>query len=64
MVSLVYIIGVILSFCFFGFGVFVGVRLGTLVCALLNGFMIGKFSALLEKHVDFRDALPWRTFFE
>ena len=58
------LIGVILSFCFFGFGVFVGVRLGTLVCALLNGFMIGRFSALLEKHFDFRDALPWRPFFE
>lgn len=58
------LIGVILSFCFFGFGVFVGVRIGTLICALLNGFMIGRFSALLEKRFEFRDAFPWRGFFE
>lgn len=58
------LLGVILSFCFFGFGVFVGVRIGTLICALLNGFMIGKCSAVLEKRFDFRDAFPWRPFFE
>lgn len=58
------LVGVILSFCFFGFGVFVGVRIGTLICALLNGFMIGRCSAMLEKNFEFSDAFPWRPFFE
>lgn len=58
------LIGVLLSFCFFGFGVFIGVKLGTLICALVNGFLIGRCSAFLEKHFVFRDAFPWRGFFE
>ncbi|MCR5442342.1 MAG: DUF6198 family protein, partial [Sphaerochaetaceae bacterium] len=31
------LIGVILSFIFFGFGVFRGVKWGTIICALING---------------------------
>ena len=34
------LIGVIMSFVFFGFGVFEGVKLGTIFCAIINGFMI------------------------
>ena len=56
-------VAVALSFFAFGFGVFVGVRWGTVLCALVNGFTIGRFSALLEKRFEFRDALPWRGFF-
>ena len=56
--------GILLSFAFFGFGTFVGVNIGTVICALLNGFLIGRFSALLERHFEFVDSLPLRRFFE
>lgn len=54
---------VILSFVFFGFGHFEGVKLGTVLCALLNGWLIGRFGAWLEKRFDFRDGLPFRKIF-
>ncbi len=57
------LISVILSFCFFGFGVFQGVKLGTLVCALVNGFLIGRFSKLLEKHFDFQNRFGFEKYF-
>ena len=53
-----------LSFLFFGFGHFVGIHVGTVVCALCNGFLIGCFSRLFEKFFVFRDGLPLRRFFE
>ena len=49
------VLSILLSFAFFGFGVFKGVKLGTVVCAVVNGFLIGGFSGLLEKHFDFQD---------
>ncbi len=52
------VIAVILSLCFFGD--FVGIGWGTVVCALVNGFLIGSFGKLLEKHFTFKDALPLR----
>ncbi len=55
---------VLMSFVFFGFGHFEGVKLGTVFCALVNGWTIGKCTALLEKRFDFRDGLPLRRFFE
>ncbi|MBQ4258488.1 MAG: hypothetical protein II713_05755 [Clostridia bacterium] len=55
---------VILSFTFFGFGNFVGVNIGTLICALLNGFLISRVSVFLEKHFEFADRLPLRPLFE
>ena len=58
------VIGVILSFLFFGFGRFEGVKLGTIICALFNGFIIGCFTRILEKVWDFRDRLNLRRFFE
>lgn len=57
------LISVILSFSFFGFGVFQGVKLGTLVCALVNGFLIGQFSKLLEKHFDFQNRFDIEKYF-
>lgn len=57
------IVGVILSFAFFGFGKFVGVKAGTIFCALINGWLIGQCSRLLESHFEFRDSLPLRNFF-
>ena len=49
------VLGVILSFSFFGFGVFEGVKLGTITCALINGFLIGRFSSLLEHFFEFKN---------
>ncbi len=49
------VLGIILSFAFFGFGVFAGVKLGTVFCALINGFLIGKFTKLLEHFFVFQD---------
>lgn len=57
------LVAVALSFLLFGFGVFVGVRLGTVLCALINGTMIGFCSAWFEKRFAFADALNWRPFF-
>ncbi len=58
------LIGIALSFAFFGFGHFEGVKLGTLFCALLNGWLIGRISRILEAQFTFRDALPLRGTFE
>ena len=58
------LIGIIMSFLIFGFGHFVGVNWGTIVCALINGTIIGFFSAFYEKHWTFYDRFPWRSFFE
>lgn len=57
------VLGVALSFSFFGFGVFEGVKLGTIICALINGFLISRFSKLLEKHFDFRNKLKIEKYF-
>jgi len=57
-------VGVGLSFLFFGFGHFEGVKLGTIFCALVNGRMIGLIGAKLEKRFAFQDALPYRWMFE
>lgn len=58
------LIGVIMSFAFFGFGHFEGVKAGTVFCALVNGFMIGKISGCLDKTFEFKDALKLRKMFE
>ncbi len=41
-----------------------GVGVGTLICAAINGFLIGAVSKFLEKHFDFKDGLKCRKFFE
>ena len=56
--------GVALSFAFFGFGRFEGVKWGTILCALVNGWLIGRMSAGLDAAFVFRDALKLRGFFE
>ena len=53
-----------MSFLFFGFGQFVGVQVGTIVCALVNGALIGLMSRGLEHHFEFVDRFPLRSFFE
>ena len=52
------LVGVILSLCFFG--TLVGVQWGTIVCAIINGWLIGRISRFLEEKFDFNDALPLR----
>lgn len=55
--------GVVLSFAFFGFGTFQGVKWGTVLCALVNGFLISRCSAFWDRHCVFRDGLPLRRYF-
>ena len=57
------ILGIIMSFAFFGFGVFEGVKLGTIICSVVNGWLIGRFSKLLESKFTFKDALSLRSKF-
>ena len=52
------LLGVVFSFAFFGFGNFVGIRLGTVVCAAINGTMVAFNSRLVDKYFEFKDALP------
>ena len=56
--------GIVLSFAFFGLWHFEGVKAGTIFCALVNGFIISRFSKLLEDVFAFRDGLQLRRYFE
>ena len=47
------LLGVVLSLVFFGS--FVGVYWGTIVCAILNGWLIGRISLLLENKFNFKE---------
>lgn len=47
-----------------GKGVIEGIGIGTIICAILNSFLIGAFSKLWDKHIEFIDLLKWRKFFE
>ena len=58
------VLGIILSFSFFGFGVFEGVKWGTVICAVLNGFLIGRFSALLERCFRFENKFSLERYFQ
>ena len=57
-------LSIVLSFLFFGFGVFRGVGIGTVICALINGFLIGKISAWLEQKFIFKNRFSWEAFFQ
>ena len=57
------LIAVVLSFAFFGLGRFEGVKLGTILCALINGTIIGGISAWIDRTFELRDALKLRPFF-
>ena len=49
---------VLMSFAFFGFFQFEGVKLGTVVSALVNGILIWRFNDWLGCHFHFQAALP------
>lgn len=51
-------LGVILSLCFFG--KFIGIQWGTIVCAVVNGWLIGRISNFLDDTFSFQDALSFR----
>lgn len=57
------IIAVMMSFAFFGLWHFEGVKIGTIVCALINGGLIGKISSVLKQNFEFCDAFNLRRFF-
>ena len=57
------LIGILLSFLIFGFGHFVGVRFGTILCALINGRIIGLYSRFLDVRPDFSDRFRRRGLF-
>ncbi|MBQ7886354.1 MAG: hypothetical protein IJ313_05610 [Clostridia bacterium] len=58
------LIAVCMSFAFFGLGRFEGVKLGTILCALCNGTIIGAISAWLNKTFETKDAFALRRLFE
>lgn len=51
------LVAILLSFAFFGLWHFEGVKLGTIFCALINGWVIGRCSRFFEKYWEFQDAL-------
>jgi len=57
-------VAVVMSFAFFGLWRFEGVKLGTVICALVNGWIIGKTSKVLQSRFQFRDRLPLRKYFQ
>ena len=52
-------LAIVLSLCFFK--TFIGVKWGTIVCAIINGWLIGRISRLLEKKFVLKDALALRN---
>lgn len=57
------LVGIALSFLFFGFGHFEGIKWGTIVCTLLNGFLVSRFTHLFEKYFEFKDGTTLRKYF-
>jgi uncharacterized membrane protein YczE len=57
-------VGVVLSFAFFGLWHFEGVKLGTILCALINGSIIGWCTKMFEARFEFKDGLKLRSVFE
>lgn len=49
------LVGILASFIVFGFGHFEGVKAGTFLCAIANGFTIGCFTRFFEKHWSFKN---------
>lgn len=58
------VLSIILSFSFFGFGVFEGVKLGTILCAAINGFLISRFTKLLEHFFEFKNRFSIEKYFK
>ena len=57
-------VAILLSFLFFGFGHFEGVRWGTVFCSLVNGFIISRCTWGLDRLFRFEDGWQLRKLFE
>ena len=57
-------VSIVLSFAFFGFGHFEGVKWGTILCALINGTIIGLFSKLFDTAFEWKDFLNLKKYFQ
>ncbi len=57
------VLAIVMSFAFFGFGRFEGVKWGTVLCALVNGWLIGKCSDAIDRVWEIYDRFPLRRFF-
>ena len=53
------VLAIVLSLCFFK--AFIGVKWGTIVCDIVNGWLIEKISRLLKSKFILKDALSWRN---
>lgn len=56
-------VAILMSFAFFGLWHFEGVKLGTVLCALINGSLIGAISSFINKHFETVDKFKFRKFF-
>lgn len=54
-------IAILMSFLFFN--TLRGVGIGTVICALINGFIIGQCSKILEKYIDFSPKFAFAKYF-
>ena len=57
------LIAVLMSFIFFGFGRFEGIKAGTFICAALNGILIGFFNRRYDELFEFKDRFDLRKYF-
>ncbi len=58
------ILSLALSFCFFGFFHFEGIHVGTVICAVVNGPLIGCIGKWMDSHFSYADRFPLRKWFE
>ena len=58
------VLSVVMSFAFYGFGVFEGIGWGTLASTVLNGTLIALWSGLLDNCFSFADKLPLAKYFD
>lgn len=58
------VVAIVMSFVFFGFWHFEGVKLGTVFCALVNGWLIGRFTKFFNTFFVFEDRFRLRKYFE
>ncbi len=57
------LISAVMSFAFFGLGVFRGIGVGTLICALVNGAIIGIMGNFMDKRMRFSNRFPLEKYF-
>lgn len=57
------LLSIVMSFAFFGLWHFEGINFGTVICAAVNGLIIGAWTEILEKRFVFEDRFTLRRFF-